>query len=306
MEQERKKILIIKTGATGDVVRTTVLLHCFLEDEVWWVTAKKNIEVLPQKLNCLKHILAIEDIDEKSPIKDMVFDILLSLDDDKRSVNLVDEIKTKKLVGAYNDKQKGKIVYTEDSALWFDLSLISKYEKPIADKKKYEGKKSVQEYLYLMIGKYFQGQEYFIPEDIKPSPIERLVGIEARAGERWPTKRWDKYESLAKELELRGYKVRFFEDRDNIKDYIKDIAQCSYMITGDSLGMHFALALKIPTLALFTCTSANEIYGYNRMIKIVSPYLWQAFFKTTYVKEAVESISLEMVLKAFNELTKKR
>ncbi len=295
------KILIIKTGATGDVVRTTVLLHQFLQDEVFWVTKRMNMEILPQKLPCLAHVLPIEDEQTKITLSQQTFDLVLSLDDDKQSIDLLNYLSTKQLIGAYSNKEN-KIVYTDNSADWFDLSLISRYSKQEADRKKYEGQKCVQQYLYQMIGKDFRGEEYLIREDIKVNKQEQLIGIEQRAGNRWPTKRWDKYNILADKLEKEGYNVFFFQQRENLKDYMEDIGKCSYVFTGDSLCMHIALALKIPTIAIFTCTSATEIYSYNRMQKVVSPFLWEAFFKTEYIAKAVENISLEQVYNAFTTL----
>ena len=298
------KVLIIKTAATGDVVRTTTLLHCFKDAQVWWITSKINIDILPKKLPCLQHILPIEDIHTSNALKDIVFDLVLSLDDDKSSIDIIETLKYNQLIGAYRDKHSKKITYTDDSAHWFDLSLISHFSKPQADKMKFDSQLSVQEHLFKMIGKTFNAQEYLIYEDIKPNPNYHLIGIEARSGERWPTKRWNGYEELALKLEEQGYEVVFFKQRDNIHDYIKDISLCERVFCGDTLAMHIALALKIPTIAIFTCTSAAEIYDYSIMEKVVSPYLWEAFFKTTYIPEAVEAITQEMVWDAFKRIYK--
>lgn len=299
-----EKVLIIKTAATGDVVRTTTLLHCFKEDEIWWITARMNIDILPKQQACLKNIIAIEDLATTNPFKNDIFDLVLSLDDDKESIDLLEKINYVKLIGAFRDKNTHKITYTEDSKHWFDLSLISHYPKDVADKMKFEGKLSVQAHLFKMIGKTFNNQEYLIYEGVKPNPNKKLIGIEARSGERWPTKRWNGYEEFAVKLKKEGFEVVFFEQRDNIHDYIKDISMCGCVICGDTLGMHLALALKIPTIALFTCTSANEIHDYSIMEKVVSPFLWKAFFKTTYIPEAVEAITQEMVWEAFKRIYK--
>lgn len=297
-----KNILIIKTGATGDVVRTTVLLHALKNDNVTWITARKNAAILPRKHPALQEVVAIEDLSENHPLKTRPFDLVLSLDDDKQCAILAKSLNTKQIIGTFADKEDSAIHYTDDSAAWFDMSLISTYSKAEADRKKFMGTRSVQEYLYEMIGKTFCGEEYLIPEHLKPNPQPNVIGIESRAGERWPTKRWNGYETLAEKLKKEGYEPRFFHDRENIEDYIRDIAECSMMITGDTLGMHLALALKIPTVAIFTCTGANEIYDYGRMAKVVSPHLWDAFFKTEYIPEAVESITQEMVWDAMKSL----
>lgn len=45
------KVLIIKLGASGDVVRTTPLLRKFTTNEVHWVTEPTNVEILPPAEN---------------------------------------------------------------------------------------------------------------------------------------------------------------------------------------------------------------------------------------------------------------
>ncbi|MCL2041895.1 MAG: hypothetical protein FWG84_07670 [Bacteroidales bacterium] len=300
----KRQILIIKTSATGDVVRTSVLLHVFANDEITWITAEKNKYVLPDRFPALKQVIAIEDISTCKQLENKLFDWILSLDDEMESVQLASSLSYKKLTGAFYNKERQKMEYTDDSAAWFDLSLISRYGKDIADKMKYEATKSVQSYLYEMVGHTFAGEEYLIPEEIIANPTPKLIGIEDRAGARWPTKRWNGYEELARKLEEKGYEVRFFKERANMRDFMRDIAACSLIITGDTLSMHFALALKIPTVAIFTCTTPHEIYDYGRMEKVISPCLWEAFYKTTYIPEAVESITQEMVWKAIEKVEK--
>ena len=301
----KKQILIIKTGATGDVVRTSVLLHIFANDEITWITAEKNKCVLPDRFPALRQIIAIEDVTSCKNLKNNVFDWILSLDDEMESVKLASSLSCKKLTGAFYNHDSQKMEYTADSAAWFDLSLISRYDKETADKMKYEATKSVQSYLYEMVGHTFAGEEYLIPEEIIAAPTPKLIGIEDRAGARWITKRWNGYEKLFQKLEEKNYKVCFFKERSDMRDFMRDIAACSLIITGDTLTMHFALALKIPTVAIFTCTSPSEIYDYGRMEKVISPFLWEAFYKTTYIPEAVESITQEMVWKAIEKVEKK-
>ena len=94
------RIVIIKIGATGDVVRTTVLLHLFANDEITWITAKHNIAVLPFRQPNLKEIIAIEEI-EKSDVLTAQYDWVISLDDDYKCSALASKIKTKQLFGAF-------------------------------------------------------------------------------------------------------------------------------------------------------------------------------------------------------------
>lgn len=296
-----QKILIIKIGATGDVVRTTVLLHLYKNDEITWITAKHNIPILPFKQPNLKQVVAIDDV-EQSGLLNEDFDFVISLDDDLKCASLASKIKTKKLFGAYANADK--VVYTADANEWFDMGLSSRFGKQRADELKWENKHSFQEILYRMLGAEFKGEPYLIREDVYSQGKPNVIGIEDRAGARWPTKMWNKYPELAEHLKKAGYEVVFFKEREHIKDYLQDIGNTSLIISGDTLGMHIALALKIPIVTLFTCTSAVEIYGYDVMEKVISPELKKAYYKTDYIPEAVECISLEEVLNAIGRFKK--
>jgi len=284
-----EKILIIKLGAMGDVIRTTPLLHV-LDGDIFWVTKRESIPLLPA--DRIKEIIDINDSDvlfDRSK-----FNLVLSLDDEHDAAELATKIEKDILIGAFIDSN-GNLTYTDSAAEWFDMGLISKYGKEEADKLKFKNKKTWQEILFKMVGRKFKREEYILNcnKDVKPQP--GLIGIEKRAGDRWSTKVWNKYDELARFLERDGYRVRYFNQRENIYDYITDIRECSVVVAGDTLAMHIALALKIPTVAIFTCTSHSEIYDYGRLIKVVSPLLQNAFYKREYIFESVDAISVDEV-----------
>lgn len=67
--------------------------------------------------------------------------------------------------------------------------------------------------------------------------------------------------------------------------------------------MHVAMAYHIPSIALFNCTSAAEIYDYGTLQKVVSPLLQQAFYKTSFSQDVIDSISTEEVFSVFLQHT---
>jgi len=292
------KILIIKLGASGDLIRTTPLLRVLIDDEITWITHPKNMELLPADSFNFKEVLSIDEADY---LKKKSFDLVISLDDEIEVAQLASSIKAKELVGIYMGRD-GRPTYTDSAAPWFDMGLISKFGKAKADSLKIANTRTYQEILFSMLGLTFRGEEYFIRIPSGINCNQKHAAIEQRAGNRWPTKRWNRYLELASRLETDGYKVWFLEQRPTMQQFIRDIGRCNTLITGDTLAMHIALALKIRrVVALFTCTSPTEIYDYGRMKKIVSPYLNQAFYLTDYVAKAVEAISLEQVYKAVTE-----
>ncbi|MGC9031610.1 MAG: glycosyltransferase family 9 protein [Minisyncoccia bacterium] len=293
------KILIVKIGALGDVVRTTPILRV-LKGNIFWISSKKAIPLLP-KLERLKTFTE-EQIDRLQKIN---FDLILNLEEDEEISKNIAKLKTKKLIGVYFDFKKNRLSYTKETPKWYDMSLISKYGKERANELKWKNKKTYQEILFEMLGFKFKGEEYLLNYNkTKKSVLKNkkiVVVLEKRAGEKWPIKKWPYYHILKKKLEKEGYNVFYLKQRKNVLDYMKDIDKCNILICGDTLAMHLGLYLKKRIIALFICTSPWEIYDYGRMIKVINPYLKDAFYRRDYNKKLVSGIKIEDVYKAFQK-----
>lgn len=292
-----EKILIIKKGASGDVIRTSVLLH-FLQGEITWVTTRYNKVLLPQHHSNLKTILSVEEAQQQLP--GVFFDKVICLDDDLECAKLASSVKTNEQCGIY--LQDNKIVYANNFKEWFDMGLSSRFGKKRADELKWLNRKIYQQILFEGFNKKFNNHPYLLNEEIKSKSINNRVGLEVRAGDRWPTKSWNKFDELAVQLKQKGLEPYFFKQRNSLTEFMNDVATCHYVVTGDTLTMHIALALKIPQVTIFTCTSPWEICDYGIMQKVVSPELERAFYKTDYIPEAVNSIRVEYVINAFEKL----
>lgn len=290
------RTLVIKLGASGDVVRTTVLLHVL--EGVTWVTRRANVPLLPEHPSLMR----VMDLDEAAArLPGESFDRVICLDDEPEAAALAAAVQAGELVGTYRDAY-GRVAYSDSAAGWFDMGLISRHGRERADALKAANRLTVQQHLFRMIDREFQGEEYLLRTDGVPAPDPGLVALESRAGERWPTKQWHRYDDLAAALEAAGLGVRRLAQRGTMAEYIADIGSCGYMVTGDTLGLHLALAQGVRTVGIFTCTSPDEIHGYGRLAKVVSPRLDEAFYRTEYVPAAVESITLEAVLEALRSL----
>ena len=152
------KNLIIKLGALGDVVRTTVLLG-ELEGEVHWLS-KKNARPLLKSSKIFRSYF-VEDYEDIKRLKELEYSLIISLDEEINTLKILKDIKTKKLIGAYLNNSCA-IDYTPDSAHWFDMSMVSKFGKQRADELKQMNEKSVPVILINMLRKEFHGQEYDI------------------------------------------------------------------------------------------------------------------------------------------------
>jgi len=294
-------ILICKTRALGDVVRTTPILRV-INGNIFWLTSKEAIELLP-RLENLK-ILTPNEIDD---LKNITFDLVLSLEEDAELVKILTNLKYRKLIGVYYDFENNGLLYTDESREWYDMSLISKYGKERADLLKLENRKSYQEILFGMIGKRFKGEEYLLNYEISPiqkKHRKKVIAIEKRAGEVWPMKVWPYYDELKAKIEKEGFEVIFLRQRDTLIEYIKDIDEADILICGDTLAMHLGIYLRKKVIALFLCTSPWEIYDYGRVVKIINPFLKEAFYRRDYDEKLVKGITVDMVFEAFLRIVK--
>ena len=295
-----EKILIIKLGAMGDVVRTTPLLRV-LTGDVYWVTRKESVPFLPIQKSVLKQV--IEVAQAKYFLTKKTFDLCLSLDEDYEAARIASLVRKKLLIGTFLNSTNC-LDYTDSSSKWFDMGLISKYGKVCADELKKKNNETYQEIIFNMLGKHFCGEEYILGIDKKRTETSGkvVIGFEPRAGERWPTKRWDKYAELGEKLENDGYIVKFLMEKKTVQEYAREISSCNLIVSGDTLALHIALAFELKVVGIFTCTSPAEIYSYGRMIKVISPLLEKAFYRKEYIPEAVEAISTADVLNAVKKL----
>ncbi|MBS1947510.1 MAG: hypothetical protein JST47_07055 [Bacteroidetes bacterium] len=289
-----KKILLIKTGAAGDIARTSVLLNV-PGVRITWVIKKEYTEILPDAHPRLDRIVAAPDA--MQALKTETFDITLSLEEDLPCAILATRIPTKKLVGIYC--HENSVRYTEDAAGWFDMSLVSALGASQANILKMSNQQPYQYWLFKMAGLEFKGEGYCIYKNKGRQEKKNLIGIEKRVGQQWPNKSWHGYDQLGEWLASKGFLIKMLAQRKTVRDYFDDIAVCSHIISGDTLAMHVALAYKVPCVAIFNCTSPSEIYDYGIMKKVISPLLEKMFYKTTFNNEAIEALSIADVRLAF-------
>jgi ADP-heptose:LPS heptosyltransferase len=113
---------------------------------------------------------------------------------------------------------------------------------------------------------------------------------------------WPYYDELKRKIEKVDYKVFYLKQRKSLIDYMKDINKANILICGDTLAMHLGLYLRKRIITLFLCTSPWEIYDYNRIKKIINPYLKEAFYRRDYDEKLVRGISIEKVFEVFQKV----
>ena len=157
-------ILIIKLGATGDVVRTTPLLRK-VDGKVTWITTAGNAVLLQG----LKDDLRCISWEERERALDTQYDLAINLEDTLNVAHFLHTVRCDEIFGAYADS--GDLLrYTENSKRWFDLSLISSYGRQQADQFKYLNRDTYQEMIFSGLGFRFVGDVQKATEPQAPGP----------------------------------------------------------------------------------------------------------------------------------------
>jgi hypothetical protein len=284
-------ILIIKLGATGDVVRTTPLITR-LSGDITWVTAAKNAVLLKD----LKDNVRCFSWEERERALDTGYDLGMNLEDTLDVAQFLKTVRCGEIFGAYVDSN-GSFCYTENSQRWFDLSLISAHGKLRADKLKFQNRQTYQELVFEGLGFRFAGETYLLPQPIE-TELSGDVAIAADSGDVWPMKKWAYYGELKRRLKEEGVTVNVLPKRASLLEHLSDVRNHRCLVGGDSLPMHFALGTATPCVTLFTCTSPWEIYDYGIQKKIISPLLEEFFYKRGYDERATKAITLDQVFDA--------
>lgn len=324
------KIVIIKLGAKGDVVRTLPLLLAIKEkyfnSEITWITKKSSREILETSPH-INNILTI-------PIEYELgsFDILYNFDIEETAAELATKINAEKKYGFFLDQ--GYPTALNFPAEYYLNTLFD-------DEFKKNNKKSYQQIMFDLAELPYKNQHHpiyltdnekqYAENFLKENNINRenLIGIHLGSSPRWPSKKWhiDNIKKFITKAKNKGYEILLFAGPDE-KDYYENLVLdlknqniriytnnpyntdkeffsliniCKKVISGDSFALHVALALKKSTIGLFFCTPPDEVEDYGILKKIISPMLYDFFPEkmNEYSEELTKSISAEEVL---NEL----
>ncbi len=327
-----KKILVIKLGAKGDVVRTLPILLALKEkypdSEIHWITKKDSEEIVKSSPYISKVYAFPEEINE-------VFDILYNFDIEKEATQIAEQLKADK---KYGFCMQGDYPSSFNPSAEYYLSTLFDDEIKKSNKKTYQQimfetaelpYKKQYHPIYLTEQEKKYGEEFAEQNKINR---EKLIGIHMGASSRWPSKVWHKeklkefiiiakqkgYEILvfagpnesqkqtkfSKELLNQGIKIHLNNPANTDREFVSLVNLCNKMICSDSFSLHISLALKKPTIGLFFCTPPNEVEDYGILKKLVSPSLYDFFPEkcNEYSEELTKSISSEEVLKAVEEL----
>ncbi|MDB3945731.1 glycosyltransferase family 9 protein [Gammaproteobacteria bacterium] len=301
------RIVIIKTAAIGDVLRTTCILPGLKErypnSSVIWITGSTSVDLLKGN-PLISELIEFDHLESSRYAALNGTDLLISLDDDPSTCRLASTISPQALIGAY--MENGEPRYTNDAQSWFDMGLISRFGKSHADSLKKANRASYPDILFRMLGIPPGSPSLMIPESERTQANQfakthlsadyPVIGLNTGAGARWKFKQLDEAKTahLADQLHREfGPNILLFggmaESHRNRR--IMSLAQsrlvnvgsdhsllqfsaliecCDIVISSDSLALHIASAVGIPAVAFFGPTSASEVLLFGGGEKIIA------------------------------------
>jgi len=327
------KILIIKLGALGDVVRTSYFLHGLRQKSgtathITWVTSERALPLLKYYPN-IDTLLTLEEItNKKVHWGNQEFDWIISLDDELQACGLLKGITWKRLTGAY--LKNNRVDYSEDAAPWFDMGLISHLGKEKADSLKKLNEEAHDQIFAKILDIKVSGPKFYNDPSATKSAIEllegnagRVVGLNLSAGNRWLNKRLGQAEAerLIRKLINSDFPLLLLGGIDDaaynewlsretgcpvlpfvsLEVFAAVIGQLKAIITADTLAMHLAIAQQIPSVSFFAPTSAAEINTFGKGLKIASTAPDYCNYKSNADNS---TITAERIFEAFMQLFK--
>ena len=299
-EPEQTRILIIKLEAVGDVLRTTCILHGLKEkhptSEITWITCNNALPLFENN-KFVDRVFAYESTETILHTIVEEYDVVINLDSAPESTVLASAIKGKEKFGYGLDVRGNVFPWNSEAIPWLEMGAFDDLKKKNTQsfqdlmldicRLKTTRKDIILELSEdeLEFARYF-AEQYGIDQKTL------TIGLNTGASGRWQYKQWTQegFEKLINllleqtnalillyggplEKERNEYLSRLHPVRivntgtdNSLRRFFALVTLSDVFLTGDTLALHVATALKKNVIALFGPTSAAEIDSYNGQI----------------------------------------
>ncbi len=284
-EKTDKKILIVKLGAIGDVIRTTPLFTRLKKEfptaKFYWITYTPS--VVPEDVD----VVLKYDTYSIALLKAIDFDLVINLDKDADACAVVNQVNSREVLGF--KLHNGMPAPANEKA-------YHKYLTGLFDDLNKENKKNYLEEIFEICGYQYNGEKYVLnnfPEydDWEFPTDKKIVGLNTGCGGRWTSRLWpnEYWVELAKNLIESGYHVILLggeqEDSKNkelaeksgaeypgfftLEKFINLVDHCDLVVTAVTMAMHITLALEKKIVLFNNIFNPNEfeLFGLGEIIQ---------------------------------------
>lgn len=312
-----KRILIIKLGAIGDVIRTTPLLRKLKEieprAEIWWLTLTP--EVIPNMVDIVLPFTPQSLV----TLQMTSFDIIYNLDKDKEACAVCSIVKA--------DVKKG-FGLREGKCIPINADAEHKYLTGVFDNLSKANRKNYQEEIFDICGFKFSGEEYIMPDvseyQWKLPKKKVIVGLNTGCGGRWTSRLWpDKYwVSLATKLKRAGYAPLFLggeqEHKKNLilakqsdaiylghfplQQFMSLVNRCDLVVTAVTMALHITTGYQKKIVLFNNIFNKHEFELYGRGVILEPDFECDCFYSPTCKNNCMQYLKVETVFNACHKL----
>lgn len=289
------RILIIKLGAIGDVIRTTPLLHRIKKEypnyEIWWLTYSP--EVVPSEV----HKVLKYNLDSVLILEQIHFDIAINLDKDYQATALMNKI---------NSKVKYGFGFVNGRPAPINEMANRKFLTGLFDDVNKANKLTYIEEIFQICGWEHQGEEYILEldENIKfdiKNQGKKIIGLNTGCGARWTSRLWstdnwadlivklqdnDFYPLLLggeaennRNLELQNRTGAAYLGHFPLNEFIALLNKVDLLVTGVTMALHLGIGLKKPVVLFNNIFNPYEFELYGRGAIVQPEKECKCFFK---------------------------
>ncbi len=281
-----KRILIIKLGAIGDVIRTTPLItrykKIYPHAKFTWITLSPDI--LPK--NEIHEILKL-NTESVLYVQNSKWDIAINLDKEKEASALLTSV---------NSKEKFGFILKDGATQPANALAEHKFKTGLFDDVSKANTKNYCTEIFELCGMEYNGEPYLLDNHASDgyawnlNKTKPILGFNTGCGDRWTTRLWsiEKWVTLAKLAIKNGYQVLLLggqqENERNLEiqklsgaiylgyfplpQFINLIDQCDLVVTQVTMGMHLTLGLQKKIVLMNNIFNPNEfdLFGKGKII----------------------------------------
>lgn len=318
-EKLTSRILIIKLGAVGDVIRTTPLLtklkEVYPHAQVWWLTLTPDVVphtvdvVLPFTPQSLATLGATQ------------FDLLLNLDKDKEACALA---------ATLNAALKKGFTLKDGTPAPVDTDAVHKFLTGVFDDLNQANTKNYPAEIFEICGFTFAGEEYILDPHREEGYSwnlprkKKVVGLNTGCGGRWVSRLWAEknWIALAKKLKMAGYTplllggeqeheknkrianksgARYF-GHFPLPKFINEVDQCDLVVTAVTMAMHITIGLHKKIVLFNNIFNKNEFELYGRGEILEPEFDCPCFYAPVCPNDCMQYIYVDRVLDSIKRL----
>ncbi len=331
----KEKILIIKLGAAGDVLRTTPLLYPIYNNYpdsyiIWLTNFPDLVPIKKYNSNFKIESIGVDSVFEFNLnnilyLNEIDFDILINLDKDNEAIALTKTINAKKKYG-----------FTLKNRVCYPVNKFSnqKYLSGVFDKVSKENKKSYLEEIFEICEFRFQNEKYILNKDsdFKSNwdldKSKTIVGLNTGCGTRWISRQWKEeyWIELIKLLQKEDFEIVLLgglqEHNKNLKiknvtnakyfgyyelkKFINLVDCCNVVVTPVTMALHIAIALEKYVVLINNIFNPNEFELYNNGVIVMPDKECKCYYSPVCINKEYNCMDFLPPVKVFNSIMEYR